>query len=123
MKKQLTLTGLSVFVFLTMVSAVRADVVRPGMDLEKLMYQQNHDFTVLDIQRAEDGYLYAGTVQNNAKHLGFSVTAIHRGPNLGIVRPQTPSVSQNPEPATMILLGTSLLAIAPLVRKKVRRRK
>ena len=123
-KRTITFTVISVFALLTLVSSVRADVMRPGMELEKLMFQQNHDFTVLDIQRAEDGYLFAGTSENNnGKHLGFSVTAVHRGPNLGIVRPQAPSVSQNPEPATMLLLGTSLLAIAPLVRRKVRKRK
>ena len=123
MMKKITLTGLSVFVFLTLASSVRADVVRPDMDLQTLTYTQHNDFTVLDIQRAEDGYLYAGSFENNnGKHLGFSVTAIRRGPSLGIVRPLTPSVSQNPEPATMILLGTSLLAIAPLVRKKVGKR-
>lgn len=121
--KRITLTALSVFVFLTVASSVRADVVRPDMELQMLAFTQHHDFTVLDIQRAEDAYLYAGTFENNnGKHLGFTVTAIKRGPNLGIVRPQTPSVSQNPEPATMILLGTSLLALAPFVRKKARRR-
>lgn len=123
-KRTITFTVISVFAFLTLVSTVRADVVRPGEELEKLTNKQNHAFTVLDIQRAEDGYLYAGNSENNnGKHLGFTVTAVHRGPSLGIVRPQTPSVSQNPEPATMLLLGTSLLAIAPLVRRKVRRRK
>ena len=124
MIKRITFTVITVFAFLTLVSSVHADVVRPGMELEKLMFQQSHDFTVLDIQRAEDGYLYAGNSENNSgKHLGFTVTAVHRGPSLGIVRPQVPSVSQNPEPATMLLLGTSLLAIAPIVRRKVRRRK
>ena len=123
-KRTTTFTVISVFAFLTLVSTVRADVVRPGAELEKLTNQQNHAFTVLDIQRAEDGYLYAGNSENNnGKHLGFTVTAVHRGPSLGIVRPLAPSVSQNPEPATMLLLGTSLLAIAPIVRRKVWRRK
>ncbi len=124
MIKRITLTGiLGAFVFLTLVSTVRADAVHPRMDFEKLIFSENHGLTVVDFQRAEEGYLYAGHFENNnGKHLGFSVTAIHRGPNLGIVRPQSPSVSQNPEPTTMILLGTSLLGLAPLVRKKVRRR-
>src|ERR1041385_7879569 len=123
-KRTITFTVISVFALLTLVSTARADVVRPGAELENLMLQQNHKFTILDIQRAEDGYLYAGNSENNnGKHLGFTVTAVHRGPSLGIVRPQTPSVSQNPEPATMILLGTSLLAIAPLVRRRMHRHK
>jgi len=123
MKKRITLTGiLGVFAFFTLVSTVRADVVHPNMELERLLYAQNHGLTVVDFQRAEEDYLYAGHFENNkGKHLGFSVTAIHQGPSLGIVRPHLPSVSQNPEPATMILLGTSLLALAPLVRKKFRR--
>ena len=124
MTKRKTLTGiLSAFAFLTLVSAVRADTVHPRMDFEKLIFAENHGLTVVDFQRAEEGYLYTGQFENNnGKHLGFSVTAIHRGPNLGIVRPQAPSVTQNPEPATMILLGTSLLGLAPFVRNKVRRR-
>lgn len=124
MIKRITVTGiLGAFAFLTLVSTVRADSVHPRMDFEKLIFAENHGLTVVDFQRIEEAYLYTGHFENNnGKHLGFSVTAIHRGPNLGIVRPQSPSVSQNPEPATMILLGTSLLGLAPFVRNKVRRR-
>jgi len=125
MIKSRTLTGIfCAVVFLTLVSSVRADVVSADMNLEKLIYAENHGLTVLDIQRAESGYLYTGHFENNnGKHLGFSVAAVHRGPRLGIVRPQSPTVSENPEPATMVLLGTGLAAAAAFARRKSRRRK
>ena len=119
-----TLTGiLGACLFLTVVSSVQADVIH-NIQLEKLMYADNHNLTVLDFQRAESGYLYTGHFENNnGKHLGFSMAAVNRGLRLGIVRPQSPSsVSQNPEPTTMILLGTGLAAVAGLVRKKRRTR-
>lgn len=116
---------LSVLAFLTLVSSARADVVHADMNLEKLIFAERHDLTVFDFQGAETGYLYAGHFENNnGKHLGFSMTSVNRGPRLGIVRPPAPnvSVSQNPEPATMVLLGTGLAAAGAFARKKGRRR-
>ena len=127
-----TLTGLvAAFVFLTLVSSARADVV--DIQLEQLIFANNHhqnflsiefqETGFLSIEFQETGYLYAGHFENNnGRHLGFSMSAVSRGPRLGIVRPQAPSVSENPEPATVLLLGTGLAAAAGLVRKKSRRR-
>ena len=72
--------------------------------------------TDIDVQRVADtGYLFAGQFENNnGKHRGFSV-AVHQGPRLGIVRPSIPTVSQNPEPTAMVLLGTGLAAAAAFV--------
>ena len=80
--------------------------------------------TSIDIQRVTDtAYLFAANFENNnGKHGGFS-TAIHQGPRLGIVRPTTPEVSQNPEPTAMVLLGTGLAAAAAFARKLNRKRR
>jgi len=111
-------------VFLTLASSARADVVQADKFLEKLIYAERHNLTVFDSQSAETGYLYAGQFENNnGKHLGFSVAAFRQGPKLGIVKPQAPaSVSQNPEPTAMVLLGTGLAAVAGVARRKNRRR-
>lgn len=125
MSKPRVLTGIfSAVFFLTLVSSVRADGVRADKFLEKLLYAERHDLTVFDNQGAETGYLYAEHFENNnGKHLGFSIAAVNRGPRFGIVKPQAPTVSQNPEPTAMVLLGTGLAAVAAFARKKSRRRK
>ena len=124
MVKTKAFTGLlSVVFLLALVSSARADVVHADMYLEKLNFAERHGLTVLDNKSADSGYLYAEHFENNnGKHLGFSVTAVNRGPRLGIVQPQSPSVSQNPEPTAMVLLGTGLAAVAALARKRSRKR-
>ena len=124
MSNKRVLTGiLSTVVFLTLASSARADVVQSDKYLEKLIYAERHNLTDSDIQSAETGYLYAGHFENNnGRHLGFSVAAFRQGPKLGIVRPPAPaSVSQNPEPTAMVLLGTGLAAVAALARRKGRK--
>ena len=120
MTKSRVLTGIVSAVFLlALASTARADMLHVDVHLEKLIYAERHNLTSLGIQSAETGYLYAEHFENNnGKHLGFSMAAAHRGPRLGIVRPQAPDVSQNPEPTAMVLLGTGLAAIAGLARKK-----
>lgn len=127
MVKPRAFTGLLSAIFLlTLVSSARADVVNADMGLQKLMYAERHGLTVLDNPSADSGYLYAEHFDNNnGKHLGFSIAAVNRGPRLGIVKDVSPSVSvsQNPEPTAMVLLGTGLAAVAAFARKKSRKRK
>lgn len=125
MVKPRIFTGLLSAVFLlTLASSARADVVHADMYLEKLIFAERHGLTVFDNQSAEIGYLYAEHFENNnGKHLGFSMTAVNRGPRLGIVKPTSPSVTENPEPTAMVLLGTGLAAAAAFARKKGRRRR
>ena len=120
MTKSRVLTGIVSAVFLlALASTARADMLHVDIHLEKRIFAERHNLTSLDIQSAETGYLYAEHFENNnGKHLGFSMAAAHRGPRLGIVRPQAPDVSQNPEPTAMVLLGTGLAAVAGLARKK-----
>jgi len=124
MVKRKGITGLLSAIFvLTLVSSVRADVVHAEMYLEKLIFAERHDLIVLD-RSAEIGYLYAEHFENNnGKHLGFSMTAVNRGPRLGIVKNVSPTVSENPEPTAMVLLGTGLAAVAAFARKRTRRHK
>jgi hypothetical protein len=117
------MTGIVSTVFLLALSStVRADMLHVDVHLEKL-YTERHNLSCFDIQSAETGYLYAEHFENNnGKHLGFSIAAAHRGPRLGIVRPQSPDVSENPEPTAMVLLGTGLAAAAAFARKKNKKR-
>ena len=110
---------------LTLVSSVRADSDNNHgeMLLEKLIFAENHGLIAFEKNRAP-GYLYAAHFENNnGKHLGFSVAAT-KGVRLTIVTPpQAATVTQNPEPTAMVLLGTGLAAIAGIARRVNRRRK
>ena len=125
MTRSRVLTGIVGAVFcLALVSSVRADSNHGEMLLEKLIFAENHHLVAFDNNRAP-GYLYAAHFENNnGKHLGFSVAAT-KGVRLGIVLPPSAAatVTQNPEPTAMVLLGTGLAAAGALARKLNRRRK
>jgi hypothetical protein len=110
---------------LTFVSTVRADRAHgDNMMIEKLIFAERHGLSILDGQRAQTGYLYAGHFENNnGKHLGFSMASVRQGPRFSLGNPpRPPSVTENPEPTAMVLLGTGLAAVGAFARKLNRRR-
>jgi PEP-CTERM motif-containing protein len=120
------LTGIIGAAFcLTLVSSVHADSLHADMSLEKLIYAERHGLVTFDDEREDTGYLYATHFENNnGKHLGFSMNAISHGPKLGIVKGHSPAtVSQNPEPTAMVLLGTGLAAVGAVARRVNRKRR
>ena len=126
MSKSRVLTGIVSTVFvLTLASSARADMVHADMFLEKMIFAERHKLAVLDDEcGAATAYLYAEHFENNnGKHLGFSMATRPRtlGPGLG-KNPPAPSVTENPEPTAMVLLGTGLTAGAALARRKSRKR-
>jgi hypothetical protein len=124
MSKSRFLTGILSTVFvMTIASSARADMVHVNMFLEKQIFAERHNLTECNIKGADTGYLYAAHFEkNNGKHLGFSVIAHRTGPGLGSAKTQSPTVTENPEPTAMVLLGTGLAAGAAIARKKSRRR-
>lgn len=126
--------AVSVVFLLTLVSSVRADSVHlpPGQTKLTLTENdqgenedQNEGVRFPDIDRADiRGLLAEHFADNNGKHLGFSVAAFHSGMKFGLVNAPNvnspASVTQNPEPTGMLLLGTGLAAAAAYARKKRR---
>jgi len=117
-KRAVSLTLGVVFFFVFAASTALADSVH-NTKLENVNGIEHRALHLPDVVRGEEeGYLFTGIPSNSGKHLGFTVAAIHFGPQLGIVRPVSPSVTQNPEPATMVLLSTGLAAVGAAIRRR-----
>ena len=118
--------AVGVVFLLTLVSTVRADSVHLPTGLQKLNLEESRTLVLPDLGKVDLRGLLAEHFQgNNGKHLGFSVAATNGGVKFGLATPRNPSVSvtQNPEPTGMLLLGTGLAAGAAFARRRTRKRR
>jgi len=127
-KPRVLTVAVSVVFLLTLVSSVRADSINLPPGLVKLNLTEEQALQLPDIGKVDlTGLLAEHFADNNGKHLGFSVAAFHAGVKFGLANPPNTStvssVTQNPEPTGMLLLGTGLAAGAAFARRKNRRRK
>lgn len=151
MTRSRVLTSLvSVVFLLTLVSSVSADPIHQPPGLEKFNFSelQTVEVPVVDRANLSDflsehfannngnhfGFVNAldaigtaagGVAGNNGKQLGFSVAAFNGGVKFGLANPRRPNatVSQNPEPTGILLLGTGLAAGAAFARRVHKRRR
>src|SRR5205085_4312700 len=121
MSKSGVVVALATVAFLfTIVSTVRADTVHMAPGLDKIEIEGSHTLDLPDLDKPDVNFVLSEHFSNNnGRHLGFSVAAFHGGMQFGLSHaPQTVpvSVTQNPEPTGMLLLGTGLAAGAAFAR-------
>ena len=118
--RTVTVALAAVFAFALAASSVRADGVHANKFIAQIEGAQHRYLDLPEFNRLEEQGVFSLVLQaNNGRPLGFTAASVHLGPIIGLVKPgPSASVTQNPEPATMILMGTGLLAVGALVRHR-----
>ncbi len=124
-RRALTVTLGVVFLFSIAAVSVNADAVHEKQFIGKLNGAEHRNLELPDVSRAEEHRYLFDELSNNGKHLGFGVASFRHSPRIGLVghQPNLTAVTQNPEPATIMLLGTGLAALGALARRKAYRSK
>jgi hypothetical protein len=109
-------------------SAVRADAIHANKYITDLGATKHHsvdkfhNLHLPDVSRGEEhAYLFLAVHSNSGNHFGFSKLGDPAECSPGVVKTGTEQVAPNPEPATMILMGTGLLAVGAAIRRQRRR--
>ena len=91
--------------------------------------EQNHResfrLELPDINRSDSFGYFRNEESDYGRHLGFSSEFKYIGPRIEVVgypQVRTTAVTQNPEPTTMVLLGTGLMVFAGYARRIKRNR-
>lgn len=118
--------GISLILLLTFVSSAHADSIQVPPGLEKLNLVEGQTLDLPETGKIDlTGLISQHFANNNGRHLGFSVAAFHGGLKFGLANPRRPTttVTENPEPTGILLLGTGLAAAAAFARRINRRRR